>query len=426
MEQGHATWHGICDVGFSIHKNRYIINIFITCRLGRCQAIEDLFIIKFDPRGIICSQAALAETRALDVRYAKLQHREMAFFQDPYLMIGYVNIQKFKPHYEYIFHDVQIKSCDVIGIGETWIKQNEQIPPLPPQYEGNFINDNDGKGLAALYEKGNKPTMVEGRLKKGCYSMMKLEIRRINIIFLYISGEVSFDKYSFDLMKLIESDKPMAILGDVNWHYLNNHAMKDFMSKSGFKQLSIYPTHRRGRILDHIYVNELLAGFQVEVHQKPLHYTDHDFMFLKISLVPTSTPTSQNESSTPTIQQSPPHQSSSPQPMVIDIEPDESDDMSCLGVDRSGQQCQFCHDIFDNWNQHMFTNHVRHEEHHNLRCQLLYSVFQPQDFPPIEKYIDDIVNILLLPNECIIKNSSNISMSVKGKYQIRDSPNNCV
>ena len=37
-----------------------------------------------------------------------------------------------------------------------------------------------------------------------------------------------------------------------------------------------------GHILDHIYVNDYLSNMGVEIFQKPVHFTDHDVIFLKI------------------------------------------------------------------------------------------------------------------------------------------------
>ena len=58
-------------------------------------------------------------------------------------MIGYINIAKFKPHFDSLWNDNNTALCDVIGIGETWLKPNEAISNLPSNYNNHFINDNN-------------------------------------------------------------------------------------------------------------------------------------------------------------------------------------------------------------------------------------------------------------------------------------------
>ena len=223
-------------------------------------------------------------------------------------MIGYSNIARYKAHENYIWQDVDLASCNIIGIGETWLQHDENDPPLPSQYGGHFLNDSDGKGLAVLYKKINIPNMVDFSIFRGAYTMMKLELSGVEIVFLYISGKIGFELYKKDLIRIIgATDKPLALIGDVNWHYPKHHAMKDYMIRRGFKQLSLFPTHRQGNILDHIYVNQQLLDFEggIEVHQKPVLFSDHDIMFLKIKCKTTTQP-------------SPQHVSSQPEPKVID------------------------------------------------------------------------------------------------------------
>ena len=254
--------------------------------MGRVQQLKDLSIINFSPVGIRCSEAALTESRNLDMRANELEIQENAFFEDSYLMIGYINIAQFKPHFDSLWNDNNTALCDVIGIGETWLKPNEAISNLPSNYNNHFINDNNGKGLAVFYkESGIIIQSDDYYMFPGCFSMLKIDVKGVRIIFVYISSKISFDVYKMELHKLIgPEDMPKVVIGDVNWHYEKSHSMKSHMMSNGFQQLIQYPTHRKGNILDHVFVNERLLEFKgkIEVHQKPCYFTDHDYLFLNI------------------------------------------------------------------------------------------------------------------------------------------------
>ena len=274
-------------VEYHFFKIKRIIFLCFICRLGRVQQLKDLSIINFSPVGIRCSEAALTESRNLDMRANELEIQEKAFFEDSYAMIGYINISQFKPHFDSLWNENNTALCDVIGIGETWLKPNENVSNLLPQnYNNHFLNDNNGKGLAVFYKGSEFIFQSEDfYMFPGCFSMLKLDVKGIRIIFVYISSKISFHMYREQLQKLIGSEiMPKVVIGDVNWHYGKPHQMKSHMLSNGFQQLIKYPTHRLGNILDHIFVNQSLLEFQgkIEVHQKPCFFTDHDFLFLNI------------------------------------------------------------------------------------------------------------------------------------------------
>ena len=56
------------------------------------------------------------------------------------------------------------------------------------------------------------------------------------------------------------------------------------MKKNGFTQLVQKPTHERGNLLDHIYVNAVLLQKQPFSSQRSCYYSDHDIIVLHVPL----------------------------------------------------------------------------------------------------------------------------------------------
>ena len=61
------------------------------------------------------------------------------------------------------------------------------------------------------------------------------------------------------------------------------HPMKKFMKERNLMQLIEKPTHIDGNIIDHVYINPKMEDLNVEIFQKPVPYSDHYALFLKIN-----------------------------------------------------------------------------------------------------------------------------------------------
>ena len=73
-------------------------------------------------------------------------------------------------------------------------------------------------------------------------------------------------------------------IGFVNWHFpQQSHPMKKFMQDNYFEQLIENPTHIGGNIIDHVYVNSQMKELNVQILQKPVPYSDHYALYVKIN-----------------------------------------------------------------------------------------------------------------------------------------------
>ena len=106
----------------------------------------------------------------------------------------------------------------------------------------------------------------------------------LKVLFVYISKGVNWEKFIKVLDSIInDNNRPMAIMGDVNFDpNEDNPPLKQYMIQRKFSQLVKSPTHDCGRLLDLIYVNDLLLIKNPSCSQRPTYYSDHDIITLHV------------------------------------------------------------------------------------------------------------------------------------------------
>ena len=216
----------------------------------------------------------------LDEIALKLEECEKSFFNDASFLIGYINIRSLKPHLQLLLQEQNMMQCDAIGLGETWLNQNDNLE-VPPFFSTS-VNNGRGKGVASLTKEQTKMKEV---INEQFHSMIKLQMGNKIIIFVYISKEAISANYIKDIEKLIgNSNYPTVLIGDVNWKGIQqSHPMNKFMTSKNFTQLIQEPTHIHGNTIDHVYVNPSMKDMNVQVYVDPLYYiSDHAALFVKI------------------------------------------------------------------------------------------------------------------------------------------------
>ena len=265
----------------------YVIQILIDLyinRLGRCKRIEDVSITgTFDPKQIRCNLKALEESLKLEERANKLEGIETSFFENASFLIAYVNVRSLNLHWQDVMNDHDMMKCDVIGLGETWLKPNDiNIIDAHP-FTLDSIDIGRGKGLASLTKKCPADTM---KIFSEKYSILLQMVESIKIIFVYFSQNATTAKCIEDISNLLgSSEMPTILIGDTNIHYIpdKNHPLKNLMESKNFKQLIKEPTHLEGHIIDHVYANQPMLKLGLNIFQKPVIFSDHDEIFIRIN-----------------------------------------------------------------------------------------------------------------------------------------------
>ncbi len=80
--------------------------------------------------------------------------------------------------------------------------------------------------------------------------------------------------------------RSVAIIGDVNLDYneKQNHQFIKYLEERNFKQIIKKPTHEKGGLIDHIYINKSLQEKKSFSSQRSVYYSDHDCITLHIPL----------------------------------------------------------------------------------------------------------------------------------------------
>ena len=161
----------------------------------------------------------------------------------------------------------------VIAIQETWCSPDHDDQDLElPLYQVHLVSKGRGKGVATFF----KPEFqVNGSILKDFYQMSKVSSSEVDVINVYCSQ--GFHKANFlkDLGTLVCGKKQCFIVGDFNINFLTQNedlVIKKIIS-SGFKQIVSLPTHIAGSLLDHVYIRNPSADYQVEINFP--FYSDH-------------------------------------------------------------------------------------------------------------------------------------------------------
>ena len=225
----------------------------------------------------------MEESTKLEERANKLEALEYSFFEGASFLIAYVNVRSLNLHWQDVMKDHDMMKCNVIGLGETWLKPGvlDNIDAHP--YIFNSINLGRGKGLASLTKKF--PSFIK-KIHSEKYSILQQIVGNLNIIFIYFSQNATTAECIEDVANLIESTEvPTVLIGDTNFHYTpeSSHLFKTFMESKNFKQLVKEPTHLEGHIIDHVYANKPMLNLGLKIYQKPVIFSDHDELFIRIN-----------------------------------------------------------------------------------------------------------------------------------------------
>ena len=110
--------------------------------------------------------------------------------------ISYLNVRSLNAHCEDVRKDNFLIDSDILGLGETHLKEEEVVPI--DEFFGVFANFGKGKGVAG-YTKMDlqaEPCIV----KSNSYSAILLKTHHFTIIFLYLSSNYDICLYAYGQM----------------------------------------------------------------------------------------------------------------------------------------------------------------------------------------------------------------------------------
>ena len=114
--------------------------------------------------------------------------------------------------------------------------------------------------------------------------LSKFDSPNFNLVTLYRSQNGNQSNLNGAINQIIDSKKPILILGDFNFCAMDNSSnlTKQFMIENNFIQLIHEPTHIEGNLLDHAYIQDVQKTLDFTAQIQGRYYTDHKALHLII------------------------------------------------------------------------------------------------------------------------------------------------
>ena len=146
-------------------------------------------------------------------------------------------------------------------------------------YKLHLNSQGRGKGLALYFKESTFQHNTD--VKKPHLQMSKMSTDQVDVIVVYRSQEENFRSVKDHLEKLININKTIIIVGDLNYcHKRDNNELSEYLEEKGFKQQVTDSTHIQGAILDQFHFRSIKPAPAIVVGIFPTYYTysDHDMI----------------------------------------------------------------------------------------------------------------------------------------------------
>ena len=245
--------------------------------LSRICALWQLYIInQIDETKMYPDQQALKEFHRLETIS---KNKNLSYWEEDKtytFVISSLNCRSLKKHHTDIISDDLLMKSDVICLQETWLEENSSTDDLSiPTYDLHLNSDEKGKGIAIYSKRGTLIHKMD--IKEENMQLSKFTSATIDIVLLYRSQNGDLNDLKHHLDALDTDDKPLLIIGDFNFCFLetSSNATKRYLKENQFLQLIKEPTHIEGNLLDQANIKDARRAYKysAELHSK--YYTDH-------------------------------------------------------------------------------------------------------------------------------------------------------
>ena len=245
--------------------------------LSRICALTQLYILdEFDETKMYPSQIAMEELERLQEISINNNPTEWEKENSRSLKISSINCRSLKKHFPDIKVDEMLLKSDIICLQETWLEKDETTMDFEmPNYNLHLNSYGRGKGIAIYFKKDKFRHKIDVTKENLQLSIFSGDI--IDLVVLYRSQSGSHGVIIETLETMLDEDKPVLVIGDFNFCYLDNSSNLTgrYLHQKQFKQLVEEPTHIEGNLIDQAHVRDTRAvnQYSVELHSK--YYTDH-------------------------------------------------------------------------------------------------------------------------------------------------------
>ena len=110
--------------------------------------------------------------------------------------------------------------------------------------------------------------------------MVSVQAFDLQLTVIYRSIDADFEDVKKALEQMMDNNLPQMIVGDFNFEPRSTNSLTTFLKKCGLCQIVECPTHKDGKILDHLYITESLKS-TIEVDVQFKYFTDHAALQIK-------------------------------------------------------------------------------------------------------------------------------------------------
>jgi exonuclease III len=259
----------------------YVMDIWMAAvtyvMLSRICALWQLYILdEFDEAKMYPHQQAIEELERLKNISLNNNPTEWEKEDNKSFKIYSLNCRSLKKHLPDILSDEILMKSDVICLQETWLDGDMMRDDLEmTDYKLHLNSQGKGKGVAIYFKKETLRHQVD--IKEENLQLSKFTSDVIDLVVLYRSQNGDQNHLTLILEKLLDSEKPLLVVGDFNFCFMGNSSTptKKYFHENHFQQLVQEPTHIEGNLLDHAYMRDMkrVNKYKTEVHSK--YYTDH-------------------------------------------------------------------------------------------------------------------------------------------------------
>ena len=240
--------------------------------LSRVQALCQLFILV-----AVCAHKITASVKAME-ELERMDKVSINKTIDSRFAVISCNIRSAAKHFKDFITASKVKEAQVLCIQESWLDPLAEDTTFEVSgWKQHSNSAGRGKGIVTFFKSGFE---VERDVTQSRYQMTKITSSSMDIINVYRSSGADTQTFLQDLCGLIDSGNHTLILGDFNICY--NSQSSDLLFHTlrclGFKQLVKSPTHKDGRLIDHVFLFSPDSNVSYEVLQQAQYYTDHDLI----------------------------------------------------------------------------------------------------------------------------------------------------
>ena len=206
----------VVDVQSSHQPGMVYVMLSRVCSLLQLHILQEM-----DPDKIRVDEKVLNEAKRMSIVSLNNNPGSWANLKVEGLRVASLNVSSLRKHVEDVRTDPHLKHADIICLCETWLTEDEEEQPQYQLegYNGSFLSQGRGKGLAVYVRRGLK---VQDMLHHSSthLQMLKISLNGLDVIPLYRSKEEPLFSVTHHLQNLLSKTTTTLLIGDINYCFM--------------------------------------------------------------------------------------------------------------------------------------------------------------------------------------------------------------